>query len=432
MALEYDGCGNYKHSAVCYILVRGADGNKHIPIKDAKPFPNNYGLDLFLVTKDVYAEDGKRKLTSAGSLVEGITGLKLCDSQDLEKCINTRGLKAVEDLIFKMQETYGWSPRYLNPGEKKSDVFPQAEVDEEDKCILVAPLFVDGMFNRGRKRMRAKFLRTVCDEEVSYDLYISGSKTPDNTYAASDDDRYYLYAWLNGWLVPLGMTERFLRKHATMQAVTAALYGDEQKREEFFDNLRNNNSWAEAEQLVSAQIKTEEAQAALLAEDGKLYAAYIKDRLDERICAYRDGRPDFIGAAVVNDLDNCIVLAEQRRIEDAQKRYQRQKQEEERERQDAEERAAKEAKRIVDAESAIRQGGEKLMGCDLLCALADKYNVSIPIKTRGWILRYFVSYEAKPDSSVTVRYMAKNSHDKGSSKIYEIIDNIREAVIAAA
>lgn len=438
MALEYDGCGNWKHSAVCYIMVRSPEGHKYVPVKSAKPYTNDYDLDLMLITNDVFSEDGKRKLSSAGSLIEGMTGLKLCDDGELEKCINTRGLEAVRELIAKMRETYGWSPRYLRPDEKKSDVFPKAETDDEDRCILVAPLFVDGMYNRSRKRMRAKFIKTVSCDDVSYDLYISGSKNPDNAYPASEDDKYYLYIWLNGWLIPLGMTQHYMWKHATMKAVVKQMYGDEAKREEVFDNLRADRSYTEAKELVAEQIKKEDALASELAKDGKLYAKYIKVRLDGRISNYNaykngdGGYPDFIGAAVINDLDNCDRLAEQRRQEEELEREAYIKQKEEQERQEAAAEAEQAAKRISEVEAAIRKGGEKVSGGELLCALADKHNVTIPLKTRGWILHYFVSYELMADGSISVRYIAKNKQSKGSTKIYEIIRNIRDAVNNAA
>ncbi len=434
MALEYDGCGNWKHSAVCYILVRSPEGNEYVPVKAAKPFPNDYGLDLMLLTKDVYSKDGKRGLSKAGSLIEGMTGLKLCDEGEFEKCINTRGLEAVQSLIGKMQEKYGWSPRYLRPDEKKSDVFPKVGTDDEDHCILVAPLFVDGMYNRSRKRMRARFVKTVSCDGASYDLYISGSQNPDNAYPVSEDDKYYLYTWLNGWLIPLGMTQEYLRKHATMKAVVKQMYGDESKREEVFDSLRADRPYAETEKLVTEQIKKEKELASELAKDGSLYAKYIKVRLDGRISnyiAYKNGDggyPDFIGAAVINDLDNCDRLAEQRRQEKKLEREAYIKQKEDRECQEAAAEAEQAEKRISEVEAAIRKGGEKVSGGELLCALADKYNVTIPLKTRGWILHYFVSYEFMDDSSISVRYIARNKQSKGSTKIHEIIRNIRDAV----
>lgn len=54
-----------KHSAVCYIFREGAFS----PVREAKPFQNDFGLDLFRYKGAVY---------------EGRTGLRLCPLQEAE------------------------------------------------------------------------------------------------------------------------------------------------------------------------------------------------------------------------------------------------------------------------------------------------------------------------------------------------------------
>ena len=56
---------NEKHSSVCYIFREGAFS----PVKEGKPFRNDFGLDLFQYKGAVY---------------EGRTGLHLCPLQEAE------------------------------------------------------------------------------------------------------------------------------------------------------------------------------------------------------------------------------------------------------------------------------------------------------------------------------------------------------------
>lgn len=431
MAIHYDGQGNYVHSAVCYIQVRSMDGTEFVPVKSAKPYNNDYGLDLFFLTKDVTSTDGKRKLSSAGSVVDGMTGIKLCNLEDFDACIKKHGIDHIRNMISSMVDKYGWSPRYLRPDEKKTDVFPKEEKDDADKCVMLTPLFKNGMFNRSGKRMRAKFVKTVSCDGASYDLYISGSKIQENSYPRSEDDKYYLHVLLNGWLIPLLMTERYLRVSAVWEPVVSRLYGDADGRDKLFNSLRGGRFDTETEQLIGEQLKKECALMEELEKDDKYMAAFIKKELEKHVqnfVACKNGTdrfPDFIGAVILGDVENCIRLSEIKKKKDA---YEREKHRLEAEEQERQELAAEEAKRaaeIADTEEIMRNGG-KIIDGHLICALADKYGISIPLRTRGWILSSFASCEIS-DDHVSVRYW-KRKNSNGSTKIYDIIENIRAAV----
>lgn len=104
-----------KHSSVCYIFREGAFS----PVKEAKPFRNDFGLDLFQYKSAVY---------------EGRTGLHLCPLQEaeyLDLFIKSHGgIEKVQQVIDSSVERTGLSPRYIRPDEKKKDVFPPKERDE--------------------------------------------------------------------------------------------------------------------------------------------------------------------------------------------------------------------------------------------------------------------------------------------------------------
>ena len=106
---------NETHSAVCYIFREGAFS----PVREAKSFQNEVGLDLFQYK---------------GAIYEGRTGLCLCNMQqvkDLSAFMERHGgLEAVEKRIASSLGRTGLSPRYTRPNEKKKDIFPPKVRDE--------------------------------------------------------------------------------------------------------------------------------------------------------------------------------------------------------------------------------------------------------------------------------------------------------------
>ena len=104
-----------KHSAVCYIFREGA----FTPVQETKPLRNDFGLDLFQYKGAVY---------------EGKTGLHLCPARDAEYLAlfikSHGGIEKVQQVINSSLERTGLSPRYTRPDEKKKDIFPPKEKDE--------------------------------------------------------------------------------------------------------------------------------------------------------------------------------------------------------------------------------------------------------------------------------------------------------------
>lgn len=294
-------------------------------------------------------------------------------------------------------------------------------------ATLLKPLFVNDMFNRTGKHMRVKFFKTVASEGVSYDLYIKDSKNPENNYAHTEEDKFYLRVLVNGWLIPLRMTHSYLRELAVRKHLVAKMYGDEEKRKEVFYSFREGHSQHETDQLITAQIRKEEALEIELGKNGVYLAEYIRDMLQTHIQSYNDckanpgGYPDFIGAALLDDLENCVRLSELR------------KQASETQRQANEEivRKAKEAAaaeleaKVSEAKEALLNGGT-LDSAGILLTLADRYHVPVAIRTRGWILNSFISCKIN-GSSISVQYWKKKG-GKCSGKIYDVIWDIQAVV----
>lgn len=93
---------NEKHSSVCYIFREGAFS----PVKEAKSFHNDFGLDLFQYKGAVY---------------EGRTGLQFCplkQAADIASFIEKHGgLEKVQKLIADSLARTGLSP--VTPGRMK-------------------------------------------------------------------------------------------------------------------------------------------------------------------------------------------------------------------------------------------------------------------------------------------------------------------------
>ena len=104
-----------KHSAVGYLFREGA----FLPAQETKPVRNEFGLDLF---------------QHRGSVYEGKTGLQFCSLQQAEDLAGFvekhGGIEKVQKLIADSLERTGLSPRYTRPDEKKKDIFPPKEKDE--------------------------------------------------------------------------------------------------------------------------------------------------------------------------------------------------------------------------------------------------------------------------------------------------------------
>ena len=104
-----------KHSAVGYLFREGA----FLPAQETKPVRNEFGLDLF---------------QHRGSVYEGKTGLQFCSLQQAEDLAGFvekhGGIEIVQKLIADSLERTGLSPRYTRPDEKKKDIFPPKEKDE--------------------------------------------------------------------------------------------------------------------------------------------------------------------------------------------------------------------------------------------------------------------------------------------------------------
>ena len=167
-------------------------------------------------------------------------------------------------------------------------------------------------------------------------------------------------------------------------------------------------------------------------------ADYIRDRLRVRVRNYTDARDnggtfvDFVGAAVLGELGKCAELSAKLRADGEAREEAARREREEQEAKERAEQKEQHRQEIKKAEEIFTRGGLISDGA-LLVEIADAHGVKIPLRTRGWILNSFAQcsitiIEGAPRYSV--RYYKRNS-GTGSTKIYEIIEQIRAAIIAA-
>ena len=170
---------------------------------------------------------------------------------------------------------------------------------------LMTPLFYQDNFNVAGKKIRAVFLREVTNGTDSYRLWRRDGK-PDRQYPQGKGDDYILYVELHGYLATLRTTDYYLVDRCGYQAMVAALYGGEDKREQYFDGLRRSGG----DEAVLEVLRQEEQKIQELGRDPACQADYIKAILDGHVSTYLASRenggetfPDFVddqGRQVLN------------------------------------------------------------------------------------------------------------------------------------
>lgn len=245
---------------------------------------------------------------------------------------------------------------------------------------LMNPLFIGGMFNREGKKIRAEYLKNI----GNYPIWIIEGEYKQYPYA--ENDKYYLYIQHGDWIAPIGCTEYQL--------------------------------------IENVEGGTEVNQATL-----------IKNFIHQCIEQYNEAKnntdkfPNFIGALFSNELYQCNKLSSIYKIKQEEKEIEMRKLQAEQEAIEAEEAKRKEKLKLKEVEDIFITGG-KIKGGDIIVKLADKYNINIPIRTRGWILNTFAESTIEHDKISCRYYKVKNG--KGSTKIYDILHAIRTAILQSA
>lgn len=290
---------------------------------------------------------------------------------------------------------------------------------------LKKPLFINGTYNHEGKNCRADFVREVSNGAQSFRLWTTTEK---NRYPQNEHDEFWLYVEVNNYLVPVKLTDWNLVNHLGFVQMCAEMYGTQQERARVWQASKDINALRALEEPVILRYGSDPARQ----------ADYIHKLLSDHVRYYIDARDnggtfaDFVGAAVLGELENCAKLSAKLHAEQEAKAEAARREREERKARERAEREELHNKALEEAENVFTRGGLIKDGV-LLVELADKHNVKIPLRTRGWIFNSFAQcsiaiIDGAPRYSV--RYYKRNS-GTGSAKIYEIIEQIRAAIIAA-
>jgi hypothetical protein len=299
---------------------------------------------------------------------------------------------------------------------------------------LMKPLFVNGNFNREGKRIRANNIKTIGE----YSLWVSSGK-PDKDYAQNEDDKYYLYILASDFLVPVGYTMCELKRRAAYNLLNKQWYGSFEEREKYYNNLRNNKkedeNWNRVNGLVNEQIAKEEEFIKKQDENETMLEEFLKINVESAIADYvnvRDNggnRINWPGAAFLGELDKCIKIAKVIRSQREEKEKERKKQITEQRKREAEEKTQTEQLAIQEAEKIFINGG-KIESGDIIIKLANKYNINIPLRTKGWIMNCLANITITPDGNMNYQYYKKKGAS-GSQTIWSILHNIWSALKVA-
>lgn len=306
---------------------------------------------------------------------------------------------------------------------------------------LMFPLFCNGSFNWNGRRMRAVYERTVSDGTNDYRLW-RGAGKPDNSYPNAENDKYYLYVEVNGYLAPVGLTEFTLVSRCGAEAVNEQ-YGGRDARKLYFDSLRESKG----RDAVLAALDDEREEAERLGSDTARQAEYIRKCLDGHVQTYLAARenggetfPDFTGALVLDDLAKCVELSAAHKAIRQKEWQARAARVEEEEKAFCEEQNRIAGQAVSDAVQVIRGGGVlnndtvkfyqskyKASSYSIVLYLMRQYHIDVPLRTQGWINDRLVSATIENGRCGHVRYLrARNG--RCSETFFVCMDKLVRAV----
>ncbi len=269
---------------------------------------------------------------------------------------------------------------------------------------LMKPLFDGNNFNQAGRRMRVAFWGEVSNGTVCFRLWQSAGK-PDISYPRAENDKYLLYAEINEYLVPLRETEYSLITHCGHALAIAELYGDEEQRDKYFDELRKQ----EQAYTIMEEVWAQESETIIrYGSDQSRQADFIQAYMSSCVETYRESKenggetwPDFSGAAVLGELDACVELSKTYQARREAKRQKAHQAEIMKRQAHAREENEKTEAKIQSALEILRRGGtlenERIKvyaltedGCkgseySIINHLMRLFEIKTPLRTQGWI-----------------------------------------------
>ena len=309
---------------------------------------------------------------------------------------------------------------------------------------LMTPLFYQDNFNVAGKKIRAVFLREVTNGTDSYRLWRRDGK-PDRQYPQGKGDDYILYVELHGYLATLRTTDYYLIDRCGYKAMVAALYGGEDKREQYFDGLRRSGG----DEAVLEVLRQEEQKIQELGRDPACQADYIKAILDGHVSTYLESKessgktfPDYIGALVLDELPACRELSAIYKSKCREKEQERKAKADAEDRAYCQERNQRAEQQVQEAIRIIREGGvlqndtvefyrDKYdsSACSIVLYLMRQYQVDVPLRTQGWITSKLAAATIADGRCSHLQFWGRKS-DRASQRFVACMNELIRAIAA--
>ena len=178
---------------------------------------------------------------------------------------------------------------------------------------LMKLLFYKDNFNADGRRMRAVLDREISNGVDTYRLWRSPG-VPDQRYPRAENDTHSLYVEIGEYLVPLYMTDLELIYRSGEQPAITQLYGSDDGRRKYFQGLHKFGQADTAE--ISKTLQVERETIERLGSEPSHQANFVKEVLNEHMADFIKSKenggetfPDFIGAAVLNEIALCRELS---------------------------------------------------------------------------------------------------------------------------
>lgn len=310
---------------------------------------------------------------------------------------------------------------------------------------LMTPLFDGGMYNRTGRRMRAVFIKEVSDGATTYRLWRKNGK-PEVSYPRCDTDRYILHVEVNGYLVPLRTTEFQMIDNCGYLPAVNELYGGKEGRATFFNELRERDERNPSASVYEA-MKREQEAITRLGSQPERWVASIEKQLTSHVKFYLKSeesggltRPDYIGACVLNKLDECVKLSEVHQEYIQKEKEKMAAEEAEKRRQEAEEVNAKAKQEFETAIKIIREGGrlnndridyrvgDTVHNEPMVLFLMRQYKVDVPLRTQGWICSKLANVTIKDGRCDGLQYY-KTKGAACSQRFFDCMNELVQKVI---
>ena len=309
---------------------------------------------------------------------------------------------------------------------------------------LMTPLFYQGNYNTGGKKMRALMIREVSNGTDTYRLWRRDGK-PDRQYPQGKGDDYILYVELHGYLATLRTTDYYLIDRCGYKAMVAALYGGEDKREQYLDGLRRSGG----DEAVLEVLRQEEQKIQELGRDPACQADYIKAILDGHVSTYLESKessgktfPDYIGALVLDELPACRELSAIYKSKCREKEQERKAKADAEDRAYCQERNQRAEQQVQEAIRIIREGGvlrndtvefyrdrHDSSACFIVLYLMRRYQVDVPLRTQGWITSKLAAATIADGRCSNLQFWGRKS-DRASQRFVDCMNELIHAVAA--